>query len=50
MRWWRRLLGLAPHERVIGFVHIGTFGGTVSERPRPDVAKLYADYSGPFGG
>jgi nitroreductase len=46
----RRLLGLAPHERVIGFVHIGTFGGTVSERPRPDVAKLYADYSGPFGG
>jgi nitroreductase len=46
----RRLLGLAPHERVVGFVHIGTFNGTVSERPRPDVSKLYADYSGPFEG
>jgi nitroreductase len=44
----RRLLGLAPHERVIGFVHIGTFNGAVSERPRPDVSKLYADYSGPW--
>jgi nitroreductase len=46
----RRLLGLAPHERVVGFVHIGTFDGTVPERPRPDVMKLYADYSGPFEG
>ena len=46
----RRLLGLAPHERVVGFVHIGTFNGTVSERPRPDVSKLYADYAGPFEG
>jgi nitroreductase len=44
----RRLLGLAPHERVIGFVHIGTFAGTMQERPRPDIAKLYADYSGPW--
>jgi nitroreductase len=44
----RRLLGLAPHERVIGFVHIGTFGGAVSERPRPDASKLYSDYSGPW--
>ena len=46
----RRLLGLAPHERVIGFVHIGTFHGTASERPRPDASKLYADFSGPFEG
>jgi nitroreductase len=46
----RRLLGLAPHERVIGFVHIGTFAGVMQERPRPDVAKLYADYSGPWEG
>jgi nitroreductase len=46
----RRLLGLAPHERVIGFVHIGTFAGTAQERPRPDAAKLYADYAGPWEG
>ncbi len=44
----RAILGLAPEERVIGFVHIGTFAGTVPERPRPDVSKLYADYSGPW--
>ncbi len=42
----RRLLGLAPHERVIGFVHVGTFSGTVPERPRPDISGLYGDYSG----
>lgn len=43
----RRILGLAPHERVIGFVHIGSFSGAAPERPRPEVSKLYADYSGP---
>lgn len=45
----RRLLGLAPHERVVGFVHIGSFTGEAPERPRPEVAGLYADYSGPWG-
>jgi nitroreductase len=42
----RTILGLAPQERVIGFVHIGSYEGTAPERPRPDPAKLYADYSG----
>ena len=46
----RRILGLAPHERVVGFVHIGTFDGSVPERPRPDVNKLYSEYSGPWEG
>jgi nitroreductase len=46
----RRILGLAPHERVAGFVHIGTYSGTPVERPRPAPASLYADYSGPFEG
>ncbi|MCV3241337.1 nitroreductase [Mesorhizobium sp. ZC-5] len=46
----RRILGLAPEERVVGFVHIGTFSGEKFERPRPDVSKLYADYSGPWQG
>ena len=30
----RAILGLAPHERVVGFVHIGTFTRTLPERPR----------------
>lgn len=46
----RRILGLAPQERVIGFVHIGSHDGPVQERPRPDTASLYADYSGPWRG
>lgn len=46
----RRILGLAPHERVVGFVHIGTYEGTPPERPRPDPAALVSDYSGPWKG
>ena len=46
----RMILGLAPHERVVGFVHIGTFEGKAPERPRPDVSKLYSDYTGPWEG
>jgi nitroreductase len=44
----RAILGLAPHENVIGFVHIGTASGAAPERPRPDISRLYADYSGPW--
>jgi len=44
----RVILGLAPKEHVVGFVHIGTFSGQNFERPRPDVSTLYADYSGPW--
>ena len=44
----RAILGLAPQESVIGFVHIGTLAGPAPERPRPDVASLYADYAGPW--
>ncbi len=46
----RAILGLAPHERVIGFVHIGSYDGAPFERPRPDPATLYSDYSGPWQG
>lgn len=31
-------LGLAPNERIAGFVHIGHRGETPPERPRPDLA------------
>lgn len=46
----RAILGLAPHERVVGFVHIGSFKGEIQQRPRPDVAGLYSDYAGPWQG
>jgi len=46
----RAILGLAPQERVVGFIHIGSYAGPAPERPRPDPAKLYADYSGPWAG
>lgn len=46
----RRILGLAPHERIIGFVHIGTHKGEVPERPRPDAASLITEYAGPWEG
>lgn len=44
----RAILGLSPQERVVGFVHIGTHTGEVLQRPRPDPATLYVDYSGPW--
>lgn len=46
----RAILGLAPHERVVGFVHVGTYAGTAPDRPRPDPASLVTDYSGPWEG
>jgi len=33
-------LGLADHERIAGFVHIGTETRTPPERPRPDVPAI----------
>lgn len=36
----REGLGLAEHESIAGFIHIGTSDITPPERPRPDVAAL----------
>ncbi|MFK7753423.1 MAG: nitroreductase [Sedimentitalea sp.] len=33
-------LGLAPHERIAGLIHIGTERTAPADRPRPDVAAL----------
>lgn len=33
-------LGLATHERVAGFIHIGTETASPPERPRPDLAQI----------
>ncbi|MCO5146155.1 MAG: nitroreductase [Aquamicrobium sp.] len=46
----KRILGIAPAERVVGFVHIGTYDGTTPERPRPELADIVSDYAGPWQG
>ena len=43
----REFLGLAPHERVIGFVHIGTVTVAIPDRPRPDPASLLTEFAAP---
>ena len=44
----RRLVGIAPHEKAVGFVHIGTFAGKTVDRPRPDLSRIVSDYAGPW--
>ncbi|MEO5622319.1 MAG: nitroreductase [Dokdonella sp.] len=39
-----KLLQLAPNERVIGFVHIGTARETVPERNRPLVSDIFSEW------
>ncbi len=46
----RAILGLAPHERMAGIVHIGSCDREIAERPRPDVDALISDYSGEYRG
>ncbi|MEO9614427.1 MAG: nitroreductase [Nitratireductor sp.] len=43
----RALLGLAPDERVVGFVHIGSHPGATTDRPRPEPSAIMSDYAGP---
>jgi nitroreductase len=38
--------GLAPHERVAGFVHIGTPGTPPEDRPRPPLSDIVTRYGG----
>lgn len=44
----RRILGLEPQERVIGFVHIGSHNREIPERTRPDASRLVCEYSVPW--
>lgn len=37
-------LGLGEHERIAGFIHIGTPTGEAPERPRPDPQALLSDW------
>jgi nitroreductase len=39
-------LGLAPHERIAGFIHIGTPPGVPEDRPRPPLSEIATRFSG----
>lgn len=41
-----RLLGLADHEQLIGYIHIGQRGSEPPERHRPDVDAILAAWRG----
>jgi nitroreductase len=38
-------LGLAPHERIAGFIHIGTPPGAPEDRPRPPLDEIATRFS-----
>jgi len=38
-------LGLAPHERIAGFIHIGTPSGPAQDRPRPPLSEIAIRFS-----
>lgn len=40
-----RSLQLVGHEKIVGFIHIGTPRAEVPERQRPDAAALLSDWS-----
>ena len=39
-------LGLAPNEKITGFVHIGRPAKPAEDRPRPDLAAIVSRYEG----
>jgi nitroreductase len=38
-------IGLAPHERIAGFVHIGTPPGPPEDRPRPALSEIVTRFA-----
>ena len=43
---FRAAIGLAGHERVAGFIHIGRATAAIEDRPRPPLAEIVTTYSG----
>ena len=39
-------MGLEPHEKVAGFIYLGTPGEPMTDRPRPDPASLLSRWPG----
>ncbi len=42
----RKAMGLADHERIAGFVHIGKAARQPEDRPRPPLSEIVTRYSG----
>jgi nitroreductase len=40
------IMGLAPHERIAGFVYLGTSTVPLEDRPRPDPLRLLTRWNG----
>ncbi|WP_279483036.1 nitroreductase [Aureimonas sp. SK2] len=45
----KALMGIAPEEKIVGFVYIGTASEVPSDRPRPDLAAVVSDAPMPAG-
>ncbi|WAJ30767.1 nitroreductase family protein [Antarcticirhabdus aurantiaca] len=45
----KAVLGIAPNEKVVGFIHIGTPTEPPSERPRPALADIVSEAATPDG-
>ena len=43
----KAILGIAPDEKVIGFIHVGTPQEPPSERPRPELADIVTEARAP---
>jgi nitroreductase len=45
----RAALGLAAHEKIAGFVYIGTAAEKPEDRPRPALAEVVSEWRAPLG-
>ncbi len=45
----KAVLGIAPEEKVIGFIHVGTPTEPPSERPRPELSQIVTEAAAPGG-
>jgi nitroreductase len=41
---FRAAIGLAEHERIAGFIHIGRTTGAIEDRPRPPLAEIVTNF------
>jgi hypothetical protein len=41
---FRAAIGLAEHERVAGFIHIGRTTAAIEDRPRPPLAQIVTNF------
>jgi nitroreductase len=41
---FRAAIGLAGHERVAGFIHIGRATAAIEDRPRPPLAEIVTNF------